>query len=73
MTTHLDVLVVGGGPVGRFFAVHLLSLETDLDVGLVTAYQLAKFGGIKIQIIEKHSKSSQDEYGSVNLAQKFLY
>ncbi|KAI9728037.1 MAG: hypothetical protein M1834_007851 [Cirrosporium novae-zelandiae] len=42
----VDVLVVGGGPVG-----------------LVTAYQLARFGGVSVQIIEKHPKSSQDNYG----------
>ncbi|KAL3424729.1 FAD binding domain-containing protein [Phlyctema vagabunda] len=32
-------------------------------VGLVTALQLAKFGGVSVSIIEKHSKSSQDQYG----------
>lgn len=64
---YLDVLVVGGGPVGIvqncFFAAGCA--ETDYGVGLVTAYQLAKFGGVKVQIIEKHSKSSQDQYGFV--------
>jgi phenol 2-monooxygenase len=29
----------------------------------VTAYQLAKFGNVTVSIIEKHSKSSQDQYG----------
>ncbi|TVY93643.1 Eukaryotic translation initiation factor 3 subunit M [Lachnellula willkommii] len=44
---HVDVLIVGGGPVG-----------------LVLAYQLAKFGhSSSIAIIEKHAKSSQDQYG----------
>ncbi|KAF8866470.1 hypothetical protein BDZ45DRAFT_273144 [Acephala macrosclerotiorum] len=43
----LDALVVGGGPVG-----------------LITAFQLAKFGhASSIAIIEKHPKSSQDQYG----------
>ncbi|KAH9906565.1 FAD binding domain-containing protein [Xylariomycetidae sp. FL2044] len=32
-------------------------------VGLVTAFQLAKFGGVSVRIIEKHVKSSQDAYG----------
>ncbi|KAI0009460.1 3-propionate hydroxylase [Xylariaceae sp. FL0662B] len=32
-------------------------------VGLITAYQLAKFGGVSVRIIEKHSKSMQDAYG----------
>ncbi|KAH7364481.1 FAD binding domain-containing protein [Rhexocercosporidium sp. MPI-PUGE-AT-0058] len=44
---HVDVLIVGGGPVG-----------------LVTAFQLAKFGHAgSIAIIEKHPKSAQDQYG----------
>ncbi|KAJ3580029.1 hypothetical protein NPX13_g537 [Xylaria arbuscula] len=32
-------------------------------VGLITAYQLARFGGVSVRIIEKHSKSVQDAYG----------
>ncbi|GAP84366.2 putative 3-(3-hydroxy-phenyl)propionate hydroxylase [Rosellinia necatrix] len=32
-------------------------------VGLVTAYQLAKFGGVSVRIIEKNVKSVQDAYG----------
>lgn len=32
-------------------------------LGLVTAYQLTKFGGVSVAIIEKHTKSAQDEYG----------
>ncbi|KAF2121250.1 FAD binding domain-containing protein [Lophiotrema nucula] len=45
---HVDVLIVGGGPVG-----------------LVTAYQLARNlpSSYKVKIIEKHSKSAQDNYG----------
>jgi phenol 2-monooxygenase (NADPH) len=31
--------------------------------GLVTAYQLAKFGELTVSIIEKHPKSFQDQYG----------
>jgi phenol 2-monooxygenase len=45
----LDVLVVGGGPVG-----------------LITAYQLSRnlpSASSRIRIIEKESKSSQDQYG----------
>ncbi|ORY15435.1 FAD binding domain-domain-containing protein [Clohesyomyces aquaticus] len=45
---HVDVLVVGGGPVG-----------------LITAFQLARSlpHPHKVKIIEKHAKSSQDQYG----------
>ncbi|KAI0474765.1 FAD binding domain-containing protein [Xylaria cf. heliscus] len=32
-------------------------------VGLITAYQLARFGGLSVRIIEKHTKSVQDTYG----------
>ncbi|KAI0877705.1 FAD binding domain-containing protein [Hypoxylon argillaceum] len=32
-------------------------------VGLITAYQLARFGGVSVRIIEKYSKSVQDAYG----------
>ncbi|KAK5736841.1 hypothetical protein LTR17_007166 [Elasticomyces elasticus] len=32
-------------------------------VGLITAYQLAKFGGVSVTIIEKHAKDLQDAYG----------
>ncbi|TGJ85133.1 hypothetical protein E0Z10_g3642 [Xylaria hypoxylon] len=32
-------------------------------VGLIAAYQLARFGGVSVRIIEKHPKSVQDAYG----------
>ncbi|XXH05522.1 hypothetical protein Hte_011952 [Hypoxylon texense] len=32
-------------------------------VGLITAFQLAKFGGVSVRIVEKHAKSMQDAYG----------
>ncbi|KAI1451955.1 FAD binding domain-containing protein [Annulohypoxylon moriforme] len=32
-------------------------------VGLITAFQLALFGGVSVRIIEKHAKSMQDSYG----------
>ncbi|KAI0810299.1 FAD binding domain-containing protein [Xylaria sp. FL0064] len=32
-------------------------------VGLITAYQLARFGGVSVRIVEKHPKSVQDAYG----------
>ncbi|KAI0976610.1 FAD binding domain-containing protein [Xylaria arbuscula] len=32
-------------------------------VGLITAYQLARFGGVSVRIVEKHTKSVQDAYG----------
>ncbi|OTA91155.1 hypothetical protein M434DRAFT_397413 [Hypoxylon sp. CO27-5] len=32
-------------------------------VGLIMAYQLAKFGGVSVRIIEQHPKSVQDAYG----------
>lgn len=32
-------------------------------VGLITAYQLFRFGGVSVAIIEKHAKSMQDAYG----------
>ncbi|KAI0545842.1 FAD binding domain-containing protein [Xylaria curta] len=32
-------------------------------VGLIAAYQLARFGGLSVRIIEKHTKSVQDTYG----------
>ncbi|KAI0149776.1 FAD binding domain-containing protein [Hypoxylon sp. NC0597] len=32
-------------------------------VGLIMAYQLAKFGGVSVRIIEQHAKSVQDAYG----------
>jgi phenol 2-monooxygenase (NADPH) len=32
-------------------------------VGLISAYQLAKFGGLSVRIIEKNTKSVQDAYG----------
>ncbi|KAI1191858.1 FAD binding domain-containing protein [Nemania serpens] len=32
-------------------------------VGLITAYQIARFGGVSVRIIEKHAKSVQDAYG----------
>ncbi|KAI2471361.1 FAD binding domain-containing protein [Annulohypoxylon bovei var. microspora] len=32
-------------------------------VGLITALQLAMFGGVSVRIIERHAKSMQDTYG----------
>lgn len=32
-------------------------------VGLITAYQLARFGGVSVAIIEKHEKKMQEAYG----------
>ncbi|KAI1827142.1 FAD binding domain-containing protein [Xylaria intraflava] len=32
-------------------------------VGLITAYQLARFGGLSVRIIDKNAKSGQDAYG----------
>ncbi|KAI1137235.1 FAD binding domain-containing protein [Hypoxylon sp. FL0543] len=32
-------------------------------VGLLMAYQLAKFGGVSVRIVEQHPKSTQDAYG----------
>ena len=32
-------------------------------VGLITAYQLARFGGVSVAIVEKHAKFEQDAYG----------
>lgn len=32
-------------------------------VGLITAFQLAKFGGVSVRIVEKQAKSMQDAYG----------
>ncbi|KAI2622539.1 FAD binding domain-containing protein [Hypoxylon sp. NC1633] len=32
-------------------------------VGLITALQLAKFGGVSVRIVEKQAKSMQDAYG----------
>ncbi|KAI0023766.1 FAD binding domain-containing protein [Xylariomycetidae sp. FL0641] len=32
-------------------------------VGLIAAFQLAKFGGVTVRIIEKHAKSMQNAYG----------
>lgn len=61
---HLDVLVVGGGPVGIIIWFCFLVLcNANVCTGLITAYQLAKFGGVKVQIIEKFPKSDQDQYG----------
>lgn len=60
---HVDVLVVGGGPVGKLGMCPYKSSLSDLMKGLVTAYQLAKFGGLTVSIIEKHPKSFQDQYG----------
>jgi len=67
----VDVLVVGGGPVGRdlrpgshgSFTVPPL---TCLSPGLITAYQLARNLPRQthtIKIIEQYAKSSQDQYG----------
>ncbi|KAI0837629.1 FAD binding domain-containing protein [Hypoxylon sp. FL0890] len=32
-------------------------------VGLIMAYQLAKFGGVSVRIVEQHPKTMQDAYG----------
>lgn len=63
---HVDVLIVGGGPVGTSHSHPPLFLQfnSHLPTGLVTAFQLAKFGHARsIAIIEKEPKSSQDQYG----------
>ncbi|KAF2083875.1 3-propionate hydroxylase [Saccharata proteae CBS 121410] len=51
---HIDVLIVGGGPVGTV---------TSFDP--YRSYQLARTlpPTSRIKIIEKHAKSSQDQYG----------
>jgi phenol 2-monooxygenase (NADPH) len=60
---HVDVLIVGGGPVG-WSAFSLVLHPAHIHAGLITAFQLAKFGHPhSIAIIEKHPKSSQDQYG----------
>jgi phenol 2-monooxygenase (NADPH) len=59
---HIDVLIVGGGPVGKYFSPLNHTILTS-TLGLITALQLAKFGHSRsIAIIEKHAKSSQDQY-----------
>ncbi|KAL1969142.1 hypothetical protein VTN77DRAFT_396 [Rasamsonia byssochlamydoides] len=49
-TDHVDVLIVGGGPVGLITAYQLAST-------------LPRQQHPRIRIIEQHSKSSQDKYG----------
>jgi phenol 2-monooxygenase len=60
---HVDVLIVGGGPVGEYSSRNQIHPSYP-RTGLITAVQLAKFGHSRsIAIIEKHPKSSQDQYG----------
>ncbi len=62
---HIDVLIVGGGPVGVYFPSNESTIfNSQRHIGLITAIQLAKFGHSgSIAVIEKHPKSSQDQYG----------
>jgi phenol 2-monooxygenase len=62
---HVDVLIVGGGPVGVYFpSKQTTNFNSQLHIGLITAIQLAKFGHSgSIAVIEKYPKSSQDQYG----------
>jgi phenol 2-monooxygenase len=63
LVRHVDVLIVGGGPVGEYSSGNQIHLSY-LQIGLITAFQLAKFGHSRsIAIIEKNPKSSQDQYG----------
>ena len=61
---YVDVLIVGGGPVGTSSNDLPPFPSLTPPPGLVTAFQLAKFGHSRsIVIIEKHPKSAQDQYG----------
>lgn len=69
---HVDVLIVGGGPVGTYTLNHLqrcmegfLIFGWVTPTGLITAYQLASTlpRQHRIRIIEQHAKSAQDQYG----------
>lgn len=61
---YVDVLIVGGGPVGKQNHPSPFLSKLTLHTGLITAFQLAKFGhSNSMAIIEKHAKSSQDQYG----------
>ncbi len=63
----LDVLIVGGGPVGASHSPTFCSTIAKNYLGLITAFQLAKFGhASSVAIIEKHPKSSHDQYGRAN-------
>ena len=62
---HVDVLVVGGGPVGMYDSGHIARSTTLTAPGLITVYQLARNlpHPHKVKIVEKYPKSAQDNYG----------
>jgi phenol 2-monooxygenase len=62
---HVDVLVVGGGPVGMYDPENIAQSTALTAPGLITAYQLARNlpHPHKVKIVEKYPKSAQDNYG----------